>query len=710
MCARSHMLGLLWPPGNQYGRLTCSGFTLTNKENKVSASVIGSVLQAGAVHGDAHFHGAEAAPLIPRQLGAPPVHFANRRRELADLADAAAHGAQRVPIVLLKGQAGVGKTALALRWFDEARDRFPHGELYAELTQPTGEPVAPDEVLGQFLRALGVLPERMPVSLAERTTLFRSLTADRKLGVLLDDAVSAAQVRVLVPSSAASLVVVTSRRPLIGLLAGGAVSIQVDPLDDAGAIELLERHMGAERVATERRPAEDLIRLCGGLPLALVVAVALTLSRPSRSLAWMARELADSERRLDVLSAEEDLSLRSTFDLSYRDLPESAAVAYQALGFHHGAVFRLELVAAATHTTVDAARQAVDHLVDASLTDELDDGYFRLHDLVKAHAHAVAEADGQIQPREVRRRIAEWYLLAARAAARAVLPARRELPYQPSGDVVTGELDALRWMDRQRLDLVATVRASEAHNSPDLAYLLVDALQPLFLIHKNYRDAIETGIVALRAAKALGNSDAEASMRKRLARAYIRLNRFEDAHRQITTLLDTARSHGDRRREASGLKTLGMLYAQSGYFERAAEHFTEAMILMRGLDRPRAEGLVLIELGTVLTELGDLEAAEAHLRRARAILSALPAPDDLNIARAATALGMVHIHIGDHTLAHEELQGALSVLAELGFDADRGRTHQVLAELYASKGDVTAAQNHRDIARSLLARATNEDD
>nr|CTQ95837.1 regulatory protein [Kibdelosporangium sp. MJ126-NF4] len=672
----------------------------------VSGSVSGQVVQAGAVHGGVHFHGAKGMPAIPRQLTAPPVHFANRHQELAELADAAS------TVVLLKGQGGVGKTALALRWLSQVRERFPAGELYAELTLPTGEPVAPDEVLGQFLRALGVPPPDVPVSLAERTALFRSLTVDRKLAVLLDNAVSAAQVRVLVPSSPESLVVVTSRRPLIGLLASGATSIQVDPLDDDGAIELLERHVGTERVASERQPAQTLARLCGGLPLALCVAAALTVSRPKRSLAWMARELTNEERRLEVLSPDDELSLRGTFDLSYRDLPPAAAVAYQALGLHHGGVFRAELLAAAVAVPVGDARGLIETLLDASLLEEVGDSYYRLHNLVQAHALALAVSDEErlVVSSVIRRRMIEWYVLAARTAGHALHPARRLMDYQPPSSPVPAELadpqPALHWLTRQRTDLLTAVRVAAALTPPELAYYLVDALVPMFLADKDYRELVDAATVALRVAVSTGDGEAEVQMRKRLAHAYIRLEQFTQAENQIVTLLDGTRARGDRRGEASGLKSLGVLHAQSGRFEQAVDLFTEALEILRSLGRHRAEGLLLIELGTALAELGDLDAAATRLHRAESIMTGLPTPDMLNTARASTALGMVHVHAGEYDAAERELRAALAILDQLAFGPDLARTHQALAELYASTGDAAAAQHHRDAAVSILSGQT----
>lgn len=213
------------------------------------------------------------------------MHFANRVDELARLGGVRPRGGRAPTLMVITGASGVGKSALALRWLDGELERFPHGALYAVLTESTGQPVAAEDVLGQFLRALGVPPERVPVTLTERVTLFRSVTAGRSIAVMLDDAFSAGQVRTLLPASGSSVVVVTSRRPLAGLLPEGAFMMTADPLGpslrrrpdrapcrrqpphrrtssrrgDSGQVEPIERYLayltGIERIVNRKLSA-----------------------------------------------------------------------------------------------------------------------------------------------------------------------------------------------------------------------------------------------------------------------------------------------------------------------------------------------------------------------------------------------------------------------------------------------------------------------
>lgn len=312
------------------------------------------------MHGDINLQSPipDTGPVIPRQLLPPPARFAGRLPELALLHELITETDGLAPtVVVLRGPGGVGKIALALRWLGDVAESFRDGNLYADLALSTGQPVAPEDVLGHFLRALGVAPQRIPSGVAERTALYRSVTARLDFVVLLDNAVSAAQAQVLLPASTNSLAVVTSRRPLLGLLAGGAHAVQVDPLDEADALELLSHTIGSQRVQAERGSAERLAGLCGGLPIALCVAAARIASRPRRSLARMIDELSDERARLDMLSAEGDLSVRATFDVAYGDLSPPLQRVYRTLGLHPGKVFGVEGAAAAIGTDLRATRR-----------------------------------------------------------------------------------------------------------------------------------------------------------------------------------------------------------------------------------------------------------------------------------------------------------------------------------------------------------------
>lgn len=187
--------------------------------NDLSGSVSGPVVQARSI-GSVAFHLPDPARPVPLQLPNAPRCFATRDDELRTLRRWRSESVGS-PLLVVSGPAGVGKTSLALRWLHDMRDEHPDGQLFMELTTGS-EPMPPEEALGWFLRSLGVAPANIPVGRAQREALYRTLTADRRLAVLLDNALSAAQVRPLIPAGGTSVVVVTSRMRLSGLAMDGA--------------------------------------------------------------------------------------------------------------------------------------------------------------------------------------------------------------------------------------------------------------------------------------------------------------------------------------------------------------------------------------------------------------------------------------------------------------------------------------------------------
>jgi tetratricopeptide (TPR) repeat protein len=615
-------------------------------------------------------------------------------------------GGRAPNLVVLTGPGGVGKSALALRWFDTVLDRFPHGQLYAELTQSTGDPVAVEDVLGEFLRALGIAPDRVPARLSERTTLYRSVTAGRSIAVLLDDVFSAAQVRALLPASGSSVVAVTSRRALVGLLTEGASTIPVEPLAPAAATELIERHVGTDRLAPERPSAEELVGFCEGYPLALCVAAALIALRPRRPVADLVAALQNERQRLDVLSVDEDLSVRATFDLSYRSLSPRAVAAYHAVGRHPGVLVTADLVAAACRTSRADAVDALDDLVNARVLNEVDVHISRCHDLVRAHANGMSERMPAEQRDAMDDALMEWHLFVAQEAGRTVLPARQALDHEFTSRYavpleVASHDGALAWLERHRLDLAAVVRDAVRTGRYELAYKLGDALQCLFILHKHNGEAAEVNTLALEAAERLGDPDAETNMRKRLARVFLRTGQLDQVQLHVDQLLELAQRRGDRLGLASGLKTLGGLHSRRGEHEQATIAFEEATRLVRATGQDRSLALALIDLGRAQVELGRLDAAVDGLTESLMLLAGLDRPDPYNAARASTALARVHMNRGEPAPARRLLEDALVALTAIGADHELATTHETLADVLDVLADGEGARRHRERAAAL---------
>jgi DNA-binding SARP family transcriptional activator len=297
-------------------------------------------------------------------------------------------GRRRPPVVVLFGPGGTGKSALAVRVAHELASEFPDGQLYVDLcgSTPGMRPLPPVEVLGRFLRRLGVHPSEVPSGEAEAAALFRSVAASRRLLLLLDNAADRDQVAGLIPGTAGCAVLVTSRHPLSTLDADERR--RVEALPDSDGLALLAGLTG--RLAAEPVAARQIVALCGGLPLAIRIAAGRLAGRPDLTGAEYARRLADRSRRLDELQLD-DLAVRASIRTSYDALlgdddpaGRLAARAFRMLGLLHVPDVAPPVVAAMlAQSEVDRARAALDRLVDAQLVEPVAGGRYRLHDLVR---------------------------------------------------------------------------------------------------------------------------------------------------------------------------------------------------------------------------------------------------------------------------------------------------------------------------------------
>lgn len=330
---------------------------------------------------------------VPRQLPPTPAHFVGRSAELRALAsalEAPGSPGRTAAISVIAGTAGVGKTALAVRWAHEIAVWFPDGQLYVNLRgfDPSGGPVHPAEALSGFLAALGVPPARIPGAVQPMAGLFRSLLATRKVLVLLDNARTPAQVRPLLPGNPACLVLVTSRNQLTGLAAAdGAQLLPIDVLIRSDATRLLTRRIGAGRLGAEPKAADELIELCARLPLALGIVAARAAATPALRLRDLAADLREASGRLDVLdTGEVETSLRAMFQCSYEMLPEPEAQMFRLLGVHPGPDITVETAATLAGVPADKARILLRDLTRCHLASEHPAGRFVMHDLLRAYA------------------------------------------------------------------------------------------------------------------------------------------------------------------------------------------------------------------------------------------------------------------------------------------------------------------------------------
>ncbi|HEY4018649.1 MAG TPA: BTAD domain-containing putative transcriptional regulator, partial [Pseudonocardiaceae bacterium] len=330
---------------------------------------------------------------IPRQLPPPPRSFTGRDAELDGLTARLDAARATVRISVIAGAGGVGKTWLALHWAHQNLHRFPDGELFVNLRgfDPSGKPVAPQDAVRGFLEALGVDPAAIPVTLDAQVGLYRSLVADKRMLILIDNAVNTSQVAPLLPGSPSCTVLVTSRDRLSSLTAAhDAYPVQLDVLPEAEARALLTARLGLHRVSGEPQAVDDLLASCAGLPLALSIVAGRAQEHPEFPLTTLATELHDTTHRLAALDEDNTNSVRTILSWSYTTLTPQHATTFDLLGLAPGPDISRTAATNLTHQHPTTTHTALRALERASLIHQHTPNRYRMHDLIRLYAQEQA--------------------------------------------------------------------------------------------------------------------------------------------------------------------------------------------------------------------------------------------------------------------------------------------------------------------------------
>jgi tetratricopeptide (TPR) repeat protein len=650
---------------------------------------------------------------VPRQL--PPIapHLVGRVPELAALARAADPAAPGGP-VLVTGMAGVGKTTLAVAGAHRMAHRFPDGQLYLDLHgfDPARAAMTAARAVRLFLLGLGVPPVGVPADVEARVGLYRSLLADRRVLVLLDDARDVEQVRPLLPCGPHSRAVVTSRVELTELVAAdGACPLALTVLTEPDARQLLAQRIGPDRVGAEPAAVRQLIAACGGLPVALATVAARAAVRPDFPLAAIA---ADAGGALCAPVRDADgLDVRAVFSASYRALPAPIARLFRLLGLLPGGEVGVPAAASLAGASRSQVERQLAALARANLLSESRPGRYALHDLLRACARDTAAAtEPEPERTAARRRLLDHQLHTAYRAALLTTPGRVPIVLGPAADGVRAEPladrdEALAWFSVERDVLLATAEWAGASGHDTHAWQLAWALADLLELGGHFDDWIVLQRHAVAAARRLDDPGVLAGMLLILGNACARAGRLDEAMPPLWEALDRFRTAGDRARQARAETTIGEVLEQQGRHAEALACAHRSLALCREVGDPRGEARAENAIGWCHTQLGQHRQAVEHCERA--LRRYVELGDHNGLAATWDSLGRAWCGLGQHGQAVRCYREALDLTREFGDRYHEAGAFAGLADTYEAAGDPTAARHARQRAAAIYAELGHPD-
>ncbi len=611
------------------------------------------------------------AAAATRTLPRDTASFTGRQAELARLLAAADSLAARggvVGIHAIDGMAGIGKTVFAVHAAHRLVDSFPDGQFFLPLHghTPGQQPVDPADALASLLLTAGAAARLIPAGYEARAARWRAQVAGQKILLLLDDAVSHAQIEPLLPGAAGCLVLVTSRRRLTALPDVAVISLGTLPPAEAGA--LLVRLAGRARLNAGDSAVREITRLCGDLPLAISLTAAQLRHHPTWTAARLAADLAEARDRLVILQAEE-VSVTAAFDLSYRDLSASQQRLFCRLGLVPGPVIDAYTAAALDGISLDHARRDLGELYDEHLLSEPAPGRYQLHDLLREHAQAKIAAGDPAESTAAADRLLDYYLHTAAAANQ--LLARRPpalippLACPPSAmPRLATRKDAEAWLETERANLHAAAQHAAANGLAIHAVWIPAQLSEFLGSHGYQHELIELNQAAAKIAQITADRAGQASATYQLGYAYGTLGQYPAAIESLGAAIDLYRDLGDLPGQVHAGTFRSHTFTSIDDFPAATASATAALVLAREGGYRLGEADALFALSAAQGAVGDYQAAETSVRDALSLYRDLG--DHLGLAVTLTSVGVLHQQAGEYQQAVHCLTEALAVCRDLG--------------------------------------------
>ncbi|MFB6580977.1 BTAD domain-containing putative transcriptional regulator [Streptomyces sp. NPDC056402] len=637
--------------------------------------------------------------------------FTGRAKELAELfdyvQDEGRGGERYARIVAIDGMGGMGKTTLAVRAAHRLAGGYPDGQLHIDLHgfTPGREPVTPTAALDGLLRTLGTPGDRIPEDLEGRTALWRSKLDGRRMLLLFDNAVDAAQIRPLLPASPGCLALITSRGRLLDL--DGVEWVSIGMMEPEDSTSLMAETLGTTRVAAEPAASAELAELCGHLPLALRIATARLRNRPRWTVRYLVERLRDEKRRMDELSSGER-SVAATLRLSYLAMDEEYRTAFRILSLYPCAGTDVHSAAALLGTTVRDAEDALEFLLDVHLVQQPDIGLYTFHDLVRSFAQSLrgpATADDDAAAVE---RLLGYYLTTSDAACEVLFPSRERRPtgippYRGERPALRDTEQALSWFDREQAGLLAAVSLAERCGHDRYAACLSRNVGFHLHTHGQLDEFWSVGHLAVAAARRLDDPALLGISLANLGAACWKLGRFEEGLEVAREARATAVRAGDRHTEANSESTIGLLMSMLGRYEEALPLVERSVSMAQELGNPRAESESLTILSTLYERWGRFPEAAEVARRAIEIDRDLGYRS--NEIVALTDLAFAQVGLGEFADADASLKRARDLCDETRSPGDVALVLALSAQVAHERGNMLQARAFAE--RSLVLGRTS---